>query len=242
MTRRYRSKKSNKKSVRANVRLEEPHLEEEHLEQVQQAQQVRLEKTPNVHKNTGGRPKNPVWKHFKAGKETSSGHWPATCNYCDVYWGKGVVYKMETHLASHCSQVPRQVLRYYINLVEENDKEVKGSNKKRKLDSYGQLKITDSFKNAEMNEDHEKHITRALVKAFALCGISWHIIENPFFIDALQQLNPAYNPPSREVFVNRHFETELVKVNKRIFDELQHEKHLTLGKIVLFYITILIIL
>lgn len=177
-----------------------------------------------------GRPKNPVWEHYQQGKETSAGHWQATCKYCGTYRGKAVVYEMEIHLASHCLQVPRDVLRHYINLVEEKDKEPE-SEKKRKLNTGIQRKITTSFKKVQMDDPvQEKNITRALVKAFALCGIPWHIIENPFFVDALKQLNPAYNPPSREVFVNRHFETELVKVNKKMHDELQHENNLTLGK------------
>jgi hypothetical protein len=178
-----------------------------------------------------GRPKNPVWVHYHQGKETSAGHWQATCKYCNTRWGKGVIYEMENHLASHCLQVPCDILRHYINLVEEKDKEPE-LGKKRKSNSGIQRKITSSFKKTQMDDPvQEKNITRALVKAFALCGIPWHIIENPFFIDALKQLNPAYDPPSREVFVNRHFETELTKINKKIHDELQHENNLTLGKI-----------
>src|SRR3954467_8230217 len=111
---------------------------------------------------------------------------------------------MENHLASHCLQVPHDILHHYINLIEEKDKEPE-SGKKRKSNSSIQRKITSSFNKAQMNDPvQEKNITRTLVKAFALCGIPWHIIENPFFIDAFKQLNPAYNPPSREVFVNRH--------------------------------------
>jgi Protein of unknown function (DUF 659) len=182
-----------------------------------------------------GRPKNPVWEHYNKGKETSAGHWQATCKYCNARWGKGVIYEMENHLASHCLQVPRDILRHYINLVEEKDNEPE-LGKKRKSNSGIQRKITNSFKKVQMDDPvQEKNITRALVKAFALCGIPWHIIENPFFIDALKQLNPAYDPPSREVFVNRHFETELTKINKKIHNELQHENNLTLGKINLNY-------
>ncbi|CAB4440154.1 unnamed protein product [Rhizophagus irregularis] len=155
-----------------------------------------------------GRPKNPVWEHYHQGKETSAGHWQATCKYCNAQWGKGVIYEMEN--------------------LEEKDKEPE-LGKKRKSNSGIQRKITSSFKKTQMDDPvQEKNITRALVKAFALCGIPWHIIENPFFIDALKQLNPAYDPPSREVFVNRHFETELTKINKKIHDELQHENNLTL--------------
>ncbi|CAB4440041.1 unnamed protein product [Rhizophagus irregularis] len=49
-----------------------------------------------------GRPKNPVWEHYHQGKETSAGHWQATCKYCNAQWGKGVIYEMENRLASHC--------------------------------------------------------------------------------------------------------------------------------------------
>ncbi|GES77679.1 hypothetical protein RCL_jg12490.t1 [Rhizophagus clarus] len=57
-----------------------------------------------------------------------------TCKYCGIHWEKGVIYEIENHLASHCLQVPRNILRHYINLVEEKDKEPE-IRKKRKSNS-----------------------------------------------------------------------------------------------------------
>ena len=54
------------------------------------------------------------------------------------------------------------------------------------------------------------------VKAFTVCGIPWHVIENPFFVEALKEMNPSYKLPSRELFSGRIFEAQLAKVNDKV--------------------------
>ncbi|GES88694.1 ribonuclease H-like domain-containing protein [Rhizophagus clarus] len=108
-------------------------------------------------------PKNLVWKHYQQGKEMSTGYWQAICKYCNAHWGKEVIYKMENYLVSHCLQVPHDILRYYINLVEEKDNEPE-IEKKRKLNSGIQSKITNSFKKSQIDDPaQEKNITHALL-------------------------------------------------------------------------------
>ena len=59
--------------------------------------------------------------------------------------------------------------------------------KKRKRDdgTTRQWKITEF-------ENTEDQINHALVKVFVICGIPWHIIENPFFIEFLKTLRSSY--------------------------------------------------
>jgi len=38
-----------------------------------------------------------------------------------------------------------------------------------------------------------------LTKAFVICEILYHIIENPFFIELLKTLHPEYEPLSKDV-------------------------------------------
>ncbi|GBB83399.1 hypothetical protein RclHR1_10110011 [Rhizophagus clarus] len=93
----------------------------------------------------------------------STGYWQAICKYCNAHWGKEVIYKMENYLVSHCLQVPHDILRYYINLVEEKDNEPE-IEKKRKLNSGIQSKITNSFKKSQIDDPaQEKNITHALI-------------------------------------------------------------------------------
>src|SRR6266545_3873500 len=65
-------------------------------------------------------------------------------------------------------------------------------NKKRKSNATisGQQKITEFGKSIDNQIDH------ALVKAFVICRIPWHIIENPFFIELIKLLRSSYQPPS----------------------------------------------
>ncbi|CAG8834264.1 24228_t:CDS:2, partial [Racocetra persica] len=59
----------------------------------------------------------------------------------------------------------------------------------------------------------EDHIRQSyLLHAFIVCGISFSIVENPFFIDLLQNLCPDYQPPSREVLAGRLLDQEYAKV------------------------------
>ncbi|CAG8739770.1 5539_t:CDS:2 [Gigaspora margarita] len=48
----------------------------------------------------------------------------------------------------------------------------------------------------ELDQQKIKRIHLAWARAFAICGISWNIIENPFFIEALKETNLSYKPPT----------------------------------------------
>jgi len=56
------------------------------------------------------------------------------------------------------------------------------SNKKRKINNgkTEQLKITDFHESSTLSPEKNHEIDRACVRAFVICGIPWHIIENPF--------------------------------------------------------------
>jgi hypothetical protein len=68
-----------------------------------------------------------------------------------------------------------------------------------------------------------------LLKFFVCCGISFRVVESPFFIDFINELNIAYDPPSRELLANQLFEDELEDINSKIYKELQMSDNLTLG-------------
>ena len=62
------------------------------------------------------------------------------------------------------------------------------------------------------------------------CGISFTVIENPFFIEMLKTLQPGYTPPSHKLLAGNLLETEVAKVNRKIKRELSAGENFTLGK------------
>jgi hypothetical protein len=129
--------------------------------------------------NGGGRPKSLVWgDHAIQGRKVLEGHYEATCVYCDCFWKKGSPQDLEAHFANDCSKVPADTRQFFLHHLAAKAKGniTNLSTKKRKLnDGSTQKKIT---------EFHE--IDCACVKAFVVCGIAWHVIENPFFVEFLR--------------------------------------------------------
>ena len=177
-------------------------------------------------KNMGGRPLGMIWKHFIKGDNVGPGKFKAECKYCSSKWSRGEIPVLEEHLASHCSNVPTLVIREYMAKVGAR---INISNKKRKSET-GQTNITDFHDSSELPESRTNRINRALVKFFVCCGVSFRIVEHPFFIDFLKELNGGYNPPTREYLSSRLLESELCNVNTKMNDDITNQSNLTLGK------------
>ena len=103
------------------------------------------------------------------------------------------------------------------------------SNKKRKPET-GQTNITDFHDLSELPESRTNRINRALVKFFVCCGVTFRIVEHPFFIDFLKELNGGYNPSTREYLSSWLIESELCSVNTKMNDDITSQSNLTLGK------------
>ena len=106
------------------------------------------------------------------------------------------------------------------------------SNRKRKFNDIldDQSKITDFHESSKLSQERIHEINRACIKAFAICGIPWHIIENPFFIEFLKTLCLGYTPPSKEILSNHLLAQETAVVNRQIIQELENSTNLTLCK------------
>ncbi|EXX50865.1 hypothetical protein RirG_266810 [Rhizophagus irregularis DAOM 197198w] len=111
-------------------------------------------------------------------------------------------------------------------VMERQDKSK--SSKKRKY-SEGQSNMDDYHDLTELNEQRCKRTNRALVKFFIACGIAFRIVEHPFFINFIKELNAGYNTPTREVLVNQLLERELAQVNFKVNSELEKEMNLMLA-------------
>lgn len=178
-------------------------------------------------KTKPGRPKNEVWEYYIEGVRDSEGHASAECNFCQIRYSRAEVELLKGHLANHCPNAPGSIIRKYQNMFEQ--KATNGNNKKRKTQT-GQTSISDFHdKDEPLPQGRINRINRSLIKLFVSCGISFRIVESPFFIDFLKELNPAYNPPSQDLLTNRLLEEELGYINSKISKELELANNLTLG-------------
>jgi len=178
-------------------------------------------------KHKGGRPINSIWEDINKGDSVGSGKFSAACKYCGTSWKRGEIAKLEEHLSNHCKDAPAAIVRKYMSkIMERQDK----ATKKRKLNS-GQQNIDDFHDSTDLPEARITRINRALVKFFVACGISFRIVEHPFFINLMKELNGGYDPPSREILAGQMLEREIAIVNSNIKSEINKETNLTIGKL-----------
>jgi hypothetical protein len=177
-------------------------------------------------KNKGGRPLSTIWEDINQGQVIALGKFSASCKYCEITWKRGELSKLEEHLSNHCKRAPADIVRKYMyKILERQDK----SNKKRKLSCDGQQTIDNYHDSADLPESRITRINRALIKFFVACGIAFRIVEHPFFINLLKELNGGYDPPSREILAGQMLERELAQVNNNVKLEIEKETNLTIG-------------
>src|SRR5688572_6274251 len=92
-----------------------------------------------------------------------------------------------------------------------------------------QKKITASFESIEIENSKVKRINHTLTRLFVCCGIPFSIVSNPFFIDFVKSLCPAYELPNRVTFAGSWVNQELATVATIIYDEAQSSTNITLG-------------
>ena len=111
---------------------------------------------------------------------------------------------MKEHLSKHCLNVPLEIKeKYSTKLI--NEQEISKDNNENS-DNNTIKKI----------DDYKKETDIKIARAFYASGIPLATIENPFFIQALHQINPEYNPPSRKVLSTRLLEKEYKQVSTDI--------------------------
>ncbi|GBC13550.1 ribonuclease H-like domain-containing protein [Rhizophagus irregularis DAOM 181602=DAOM 197198] len=186
-----------------------------------------IEDSPIKKKNRGGRSPNSIWEDINKGEAVGSGKFAASCKYCKNTWSRDEVSKLEEHLSNHCPDTPAAVIRRYMTKVMERQDKSKSS-KKRKY-SEGQSNMDDYHDSTELNEQRCTRINRVLVKFFIACRIAFRVVEHPFFINFIKELNAGYNTPTKEVLVNQLLERELAQVNFKVNSELEKETNLTLA-------------
>jgi hypothetical protein len=182
----------------------------------------------DLNKKKRGRPKTDVWEYFKEGPR-NRGHCSAECNFCGWKQQIGQPIEMQGHIAINCSKAPHEIKTIFLEKVKNNG-HLGYKNKNIKID-LNQPKINEKFESTKIDQAKVEMVNRAIVKFFACCGIPFHIIENPFFIDLLRTLCPGYIPPCRQTLSNDMLNAEISHVITEINLKLSNEKYLTLGNI-----------
>lgn len=198
-------------------------------------EQTQKLKNKKKDKSVDGRPLGTIWLHFERKETVALGKFGAKCKYCSAVWKRKETPVLEEHLANHCSNVPALILREYMTKVMERETTF---NKKRKLNtrSDGQTFMKDFHDSSELPESRINRINRALTKFFVACGVSFRIVEHPFFIDFVKELNAGYDLPTRDYLSSRLLENELCHVNSNIQADLDKQTNLTLGKYGIIFI------
>ena len=170
-------------------------------------------------KRGGGRPKNIVWNYFEHNALKHPGHFDAKCKFCSTYWKNGIVKNLQVHLASKCENVDVETKNKFMHYVATRDGII----------NENHMEIESDGENEELSDERVALIDRSILKAFVMCAIPFRIIENPYFINVLKNLQPNYNSPSRERLATDLLSEESIRTEIKIKNYIEKEKNLTLG-------------
>ncbi len=180
-------------------------------------------------KKKGGRPRAIIWNFFTEGPDQGDGHRSATCSACSTSWLRGKASTLERHILIDCNKVNpeiKEAVRYIVEAREKSPENVTG----KKRNSNEQKNLEDFFETQSLSQEKKANIEISLIKLFVCCGLSWRLIEHPFFIDFVKQLRPSYDSPNRKTLSGSLLDDEILRVNTKVYRLLEKESNLTLGK------------
>ena len=178
----------------------------------------------NTREARRGRKESHVWDHFIK-EPLGSGHYTAKCQYCAQSWSRGRPEILKSHIALYCKEVPLSVKTEYMEMLAIG---TTSTNRRQKSDT------ADS--SAEFNADRKDKIDQSLIRFFVCCGIPFSTVNHPYFVDFVQSLCFAYNPPKRTSLSTTILNKETTIVLNKIKEELKYEDNLTLGNLFCNYI------
>ncbi|CAG8528055.1 5727_t:CDS:2, partial [Scutellospora calospora] len=186
---------------------------------------------------SGGHPLTGVWKYFERGQSKGDGHWEGTCKYCKKFYPRAKLQTLRAHLANSCKHVPEEWQRHFNYIIINNLDDIPTDEpisdavlslvKRRKKDKQSEL--TNWFDSTKIEISRQSMIDKAIALAFIMCSIPFHVINNPFFVNALKLLNPGYSVLSREILSGRLLDTEVAKVIDKVNKILDSNNHLTIA-------------
>ena len=85
------------------------------------------------------------------------------------------------------------------------------------------------FESSELEESKIVRCNRALTRLFVCCGIPFRVVSNPFFIDFVKSLCPAYELPNRVTLAGPWVNQELTNILTVADSEAKSSGNITLG-------------
>jgi hypothetical protein len=101
--------------------------------------------------------------------------------------------------------------------------------KKIKSNHNNQQQIDEHYDSFNITNSKIQMANQALIKLFACCGIPFHLVQHPFFVDFVKILCPAYLLPSRQQLSADMLNSEISHIQLKINAILENETCLTLG-------------
>jgi hypothetical protein len=186
------------------------------------------EGSSNCKRKTG--PKfSPIWDHFVKGDSIGNGLYQATCKYCNQFFKQGRPNYLRTYILSFCTEAGEDVKQEVNKELLENESLQPSAKKIAIQGIHGQKQIDNYYNPTTIEAFQQKEIEQALVMMFICCGLSFRVVESPFFINLLKALHPGFVPPSRELLSGRLLDKEVARVNESIRRDLKDAENLTIG-------------
>ena len=170
-----------------------------------------------------GRPISDVWSHFVKGGGKVKRNYSASCKYCPKTWNRVIPFKLKANLANECPGCHYSISRFYLDGInQQNSKTVKKKNDAQTL-------LSNFYESTVLTDQRKNSINKSLLLAFVCCGIPRNVVENPFFIELLKQLRPAYEPPSRKYLSEKLLTDEISLINSQLNTIFDSNDNLTLA-------------
>jgi len=141
---------------------------------------------------------------------------------------------MAAHICNECTKVHASIRKTVLTKFVKEYNSIP-TNETEEIEipklSSSTSNIQEFFENVNLPEGRKKEIDRSLIRAFVMCGIPFSVIENPYFIKLLKQLNTGYNLSSSNTLSGSFLDVESANINLKIENKLEKSKNLTLGKL-----------
>ncbi|CAG8822111.1 35054_t:CDS:2, partial [Gigaspora margarita] len=141
----------------------------------------------NSSNSKSGWPLTGVWKHFD----------------------RATLY---AHFANSCKKVSQEWQRHFNYILVNNLEDIPTDEPLSNATSSQQSELTNWYDSVRIEPSKQLIINEAITLAFIMCGISFHVINNTFFINTLKLLNPGYEVPSHEVLSGCLLDIEVAKL------------------------------
>jgi hypothetical protein len=188
-------------------------------------------KTPTKRARTGGASFDEIWKYFIRGEDQGNGHYSVKYYHCEFTRGRGKPSELKVHLANRCNDCPEDIKKYWRDKLAEQTTDYTRTPKNSEL-PHTQPTITQHFGSSQpLPVQINSRIDKSLTKAWIMTGIPFQVIENPFMVDFLKDLNSRYVPPSRTTLSGHLLDEEIARIDRHIDQDLENAKNLTLGNI-----------